>query len=280
MFATLTSVGATAFAQSQGAAELSATERRELARAHFRAGTRYFDLRRYADAAIEFERVFELTEQRALFYNAGRAWEAAGRAREALRAYQRFLEGDTPGVDRASVERAMRALQARAAEEERAAAQRASAGCPEPSPSASPASVTGTTPSATPGASERASASLLQLQTRVTFQHRTLDVAAPWVMLGVGAVFGGLAAWQAISYGIDAGRVTSATQWSQELTIAQDSAREASRNAILAGVAGGIFVTTGALWFALRGPGERREEILRVAWVAPMHNGLTLGGRF
>jgi hypothetical protein len=41
-----------------------------------------------------------------------------------------------------------------------------------------------------------------------------------------------------------------------------------------------VFVTTGVLWFALRGPGERREEVLRAAWIAPMPNGLTLGGRF
>jgi tetratricopeptide (TPR) repeat protein len=267
------------WAQAQG--DLSQTERDELARSHFRAGTRYFELRRYVQAAEEFERVFELSGQGALLYNAGRAWEAAGRARDAMRAYERFLETRAEGVDRASVQSSINALRARAEEETRLAAQRAAAGCPEPASASTPSA--NSTPSATSTAASAASTEagpLLSLRTRVTYEHRTLDTVAPWVLLGVGGLLGGLSAWQGASYAIDAGRVRNATVWSQDLTISQDSAREASRNAIIAGASGGTFVLAGVLWLALRGPGQRREELLRTAWVAPTAGGVIAGGRF
>lgn len=276
LFAAAIALGA---ASSAGAQELNRSERDELARVHFRAGSRYFDLRRYAEAAGEFERVFELSGQNALLYNAARAWEAAGRARDAVRAYERFLTGDLSGIPRASVEAALGPLRERAREEERLAAQRASAGCPEPTPTAVAPSATSAPTNSSPAANTSAPA-LLQLQTRVTYQHRALDAVAPWVLLGVGGVFTGLATWQGIAYAGDAASVTSATVWGQPLTVAQASAREESRNAILAGSTAGVFVLAGGLWLALRGPGERREEVVRSAWVAPTHNGLAAGGRF
>lgn len=284
LFAAAIVLGAASTARAQ---ELSRSERDELARVHFRAGSRYFDLRRYAEAAGEFERVFELSGQNALLYNAGRAWQAAGRAREAVRDYERFLTGDLSGIPRASVEATLAPLRERAREEERLAAQRSASGCPEPAPiaaeSAASSTGSGATVAAPTNSSNQSNASapaLLQLQTRVTYQHRTLDAVAPWVLLGVGGVFGGLAAWQGIAYASDAAAVTSATAWGQPLTVAQANAREESRNAILSGAAAGLFVLGGGLWLALRGPGERREEVIRSAWVAPTHNGLAAGGRF
>lgn len=276
LFAAAIVLGAASTARAQ---ELSRSERDELARVHFRAGSRYFDLRRYAEAAGEFERVFELSGQNALLYNAARAWESAGRAREAVRDFERFLAGDLSGIPRASVEAALVPLRERAREEERLAAQRAASGCPEPTVSAAPAA-RDPAPTNSSRESNTSAPTLLQLQTRVTYQHRTLDAVAPWVLLGVGGVFGGLAAWQGIAYASDAAAVTGATVWGQPLTVAQANAREESRNAILSGAAAGVFVLGGGLWLALRGPGDRREELLRSAWVAPTHNGLAAGGRF
>jgi hypothetical protein len=282
-------------ARAQQGEELSRAERDEVARTHFRAGSRFFDQRRFAEAAGEFELVFELIGQGALMFNAGRSWEAAGRWREAIRAYRRFLETREVGAARASLEASIRTLEQRVADEERAAAaaaQRTSVGCPEPGASASANATatssasaantaqTASTGAIAPTAMPSSSASLMQLQTRVTYQHRTLDATAPWVLLGVGGVIGGLSVWQAASYTIDSARVQSATTWSADLTIAQDSAREASRNAILGGSIGGVFLATSVLWFALRGRGERREEVLRTAWVAPSPGGVIAGGRF
>lgn len=255
--------------------ELSRDERDELARVHFRAGSRYFDLHRYAEAAHEFEQVFELTGQRPLLYNAARAWEAAGNARNAVRAYRQFLDGDTAGIPRARVEAQIAALADRARQEEQSAAQRAASGCPEPVIVTAP---TNSSASALPA--RDSSSSLLQLQTRVTYQHRALDSAAPWVLLGIGAVFTGLSTWQAVSYSIDVNRVQTADRWTPALSVAQSTAYEESRNAIMGGVTAGLFVVTGSLWLALRGRGERHEEVIRTAWIAPTLQGAMIGGRF
>jgi tetratricopeptide (TPR) repeat protein len=269
----LCSGAATASAQERD--ELSRAERDQLARVHFRAGSRYFDLRRYAEAATEFERVFELSGQRGLLYNAARAWEAAGQARNAVRAYERFLAGDTAGIDRSRVQANINALSERARAEEQAAAQRAAAGCPEP-----PTSVVAATPAVAPAASSTAAGPLLQLQTRTTYAHRPLDASAPWVLLGLAGLTGGITVWQAGAYAIDASRVQNARVWSESLTGAQETAVDESRNAILAGSATGVFAVAGALWFALRGRGEQREEVVRTAWVAPTLNGGAIGGSF
>jgi tetratricopeptide (TPR) repeat protein len=286
VFYGLTAMSALATPSAGQAQELSRDERDELARVHFRAGSRYFDLHRYAEAAHEFEQVFELTGQRPLLYNAARSWEAAGNARNAVRAYRQFLDGDTAGIDRSRVEAQISALADRARQEEQAAAQRAAAGCPEPA--AAPMNSSTPTNSSTPmnsSAPTRAetsasAASLLQLQTRVTYQHRPLDAAAPWVLLGIGTVFSSLSIWQATAYATDVAAVQSPGPWTVQRSLAQGSAQDESRNAITAGATGGLFLLTGGLWLALRGRGERHEEVLRTAWIAPTLNGAVAGGRF
>jgi len=132
---------------------------------------------------------------------------------------------------------------------------------------------TRTDPSASP-------APLLQLQTRVTYQHRPLDAAAPWVLLGIGAVFGSLSVWQAAAYATDVAAVQGAGPWTVQRSLAQGSAQDESRNAITAGATGGLFLLTGGLWLALRGRGERHEEVIRTAWIAPTLNGAVVGARF
>ncbi|MFO0563381.1 MAG: hypothetical protein U0269_35485 [Polyangiales bacterium] len=278
VFCALTAMSALAAPSAGQAQELSRDERDELARVHFRAGSRYFDLHRYAEAAHEFEQVFELTGQRPLLYNAARSWEAAGNARNAVRAYRQFLDGDTAGIDRARVEAQINALADRARQEEQAAAQRTAAGCPEP---VAVAAAAPTNSSAPARAETSASAvSLLQLQTRVTYQHRPLDAAAPWVLLGIGAVFGSLSIWQAAAYATDVAAVQGPGPWTVQRSLAQGSAQDESRNAITAGATGGLFLLTGGLWLALRGRGERHEEVIRTAWIAPTLNGAVAGGRF
>ena len=81
-----------ASAQSSVAASLPPSVRSDLARTHFRTGMRYFDLSRFDEAASEFERVYELTEQHELLYNIARAHEAAGHAERAVEVYELFLQ--------------------------------------------------------------------------------------------------------------------------------------------------------------------------------------------
>lgn len=280
----LGAVAASREAHAQQSEELTRAERDELARAHFRAGARFFDQRRFAEAAGEFELVFEMSGQGALLFNAGRAWEAAGRPREAIRAYRRFLETREVGAARGLIEGNVRALEQRVADEERAAAQRASAGCVEPT-LATPSGATRENASTTTtrdASAAPSSTSLMQLQTRVTFQHRTLDAVAPWVLFGIAGVTGGIAAWQGASALSDYSRVRDANTWSAQLTNSYYAARDEGNTAIVFSSVAGSAALGGVLWLIARGRGERREELVRSATLSPIHRGIaaTMGGTF
>ncbi len=276
MFATCCFVAATGHAQST---DFSPRERDDLARAHFRAGSRYFELRRYAEAAGEFERVFELSGQTPLLYNAGRAWEAADRPREAVSAYERFLAGNTEGIDRAAIQESLTALRARVAQsaQSQPAATAAATSCAEP-PTSTPVTTPVSTPVSTPATPPVITGPLLGLQTRVRYEHNTPNMVAPWLCLGVGAVLGGMAVWQGLLSAADNSRVTSATQWTPQLTSSYFAARDEGTTALVLTGLGATAVVGGVVWLIARGPGERREEVLRTASVtiAPNASGATL----
>jgi hypothetical protein len=59
------------------------------ARTHFEAGREAFAEKRYADAAKSFEAAANISPHPASFINAGEAWEKAGDAVHAIRAYER-----------------------------------------------------------------------------------------------------------------------------------------------------------------------------------------------
>ncbi len=224
--------------------------------------------------------MFELTGQSTLLYNAARAWEAAGRARSAVSAYQRFVARGAQGVDRAAIESSIVALTPRAEEEDRARA-RAEACQNTAAPQASSTSNTtsNTPPSTATPAVPVASANagpLLQLRTRVRFEHSSANMVGPWVLLGGGAVVGALALWQGISSIGDAARVRDATTWSPQLTSSYYGVREQGNTSIVLGATAGAVLVGGVVWLVARGPGERREEVLRTAMILPTVGGATL----
>jgi tetratricopeptide (TPR) repeat protein len=279
--------GVCSSAEARAQSEIPAAERNELSRSHFRAGMRYFERGRFLEAAGEFERVFELSGQGALLYNAARAWEDGGRAREATRAYERYLATNAEGIDRAVVRAAIERLAERAREEERA--EREGRCGPVSQAATATATATAATTSGgaeviarTPGVgSARDTSTLLQLRTRVTYEHRAVDAIAPWVLVGIAGLTGGLAAWQGVASSSDAARVRAATTWSPELTNAYFASRDEGNTAIAFGAAAGVAAIGAGLWFIGRGAGERREEVLRtLAWVTPTRGGLgiTIGG--
>src|SRR5256885_17265978 len=57
------------------------------AKSHFDKGTSLFALGRYAEAAVEYERAFELKSDPALLYNAAQAHRLADSKQRALRLY-------------------------------------------------------------------------------------------------------------------------------------------------------------------------------------------------
>lgn len=103
----LLALTATSYAQPSGSPTA------EIARNHIENGGRYYQLRRFGDAAREFQAAWELTQRPQLLFNLAHALEDAGRDREALDAYQRFESAGAPGVDRASLRARIEALSAR-----------------------------------------------------------------------------------------------------------------------------------------------------------------------
>ncbi len=61
------------------------------AREHFRLGSKLYDLQRYDEAALEYERAYVLKEDPALLFNIGQAYRFAGSPAKAIGAYRAFL---------------------------------------------------------------------------------------------------------------------------------------------------------------------------------------------
>ena len=76
--------------------EMSFTE--EMARLHYKAGVRYFDVSNFSEALVEFKKAHALEPKPALLYNMARCHESMGQAEEALRLYRRYLE-EMPGAE-------------------------------------------------------------------------------------------------------------------------------------------------------------------------------------
>ncbi len=96
-------------------AQPSSTSTAEIARNHIQNGGRYYQLRRFAEAAREFQAAWELTRRPELLFNLAHALEDAGRDREALDAYERFDASGASGVDRQSLLAHMASLRTRLA---------------------------------------------------------------------------------------------------------------------------------------------------------------------
>ena len=82
------------------------------ARQHYERGTALYDLRRYREAAVEYEAAFEIKNDPALLFNIAQAYRLAGDYEAALRSYRAYLRraGDAP--NRAEVERHLAEVQA------------------------------------------------------------------------------------------------------------------------------------------------------------------------
>jgi iron complex outermembrane receptor protein len=92
------------------------------ARQHFERGTALYDLRRYHEAAAEYEAAFELKSEPSLLYNIGQAYRLAGELEPALSSYRAYLRRLANAPNRAEAERHILALQ-RELEQRKAAAE-------------------------------------------------------------------------------------------------------------------------------------------------------------
>jgi tetratricopeptide (TPR) repeat protein len=90
----------TAVASATPARADNVTEARE----HFRLGSKLYDLQRYDEAALEYERAYVLKEDPALLFNIGQAYRFAGSPAKAIGAYRAYLRRTPRAPNRAEVE--------------------------------------------------------------------------------------------------------------------------------------------------------------------------------
>lgn len=86
----------------------------ERARAHMERGQALYLQARFEEAAAEFEAAYEAQPFSAFLYNAGVAYERAGRAEQAASFFEQYLERDPDASDRADVTARVRRLRAAA----------------------------------------------------------------------------------------------------------------------------------------------------------------------
>jgi tetratricopeptide (TPR) repeat protein len=130
-----------------------------VARKHYERGTTLYDLRRYREAAAEYERAFELRNEPSLLFDIGQAYRLAGDYEPALRSYRAYLRRLPNAPDRPEVLRHI-ALTEKLLDEQRGAGARHPAGeaaptppapAPAPAPSLQPSpALTATAPAPAP----------------------------------------------------------------------------------------------------------------------------------
>lgn len=108
-------------------AQATTEEREAEARAHFRLGQSHYDLGHFAEAAVELERAYELSQRADLLYNLYIARRDAGQHREAAAALRLYLERAENIENAALLRHRLSALEAQIASEE------SGAGSDEPS---------------------------------------------------------------------------------------------------------------------------------------------------
>jgi hypothetical protein len=146
----------------------SARAEPESAKAHYERGTVLFDLRRYAEAAREYELAFELKPDPALLFNIGQAYRLAHDYDKAIAAFRAYIRRGTNVRNRAEIEARIEEM-SHLRDKEPAAAAATPAAPPTPpsesaSPRATPASATPAAdgvPAAAPTASQPSSAAQL-----------------------------------------------------------------------------------------------------------------------
>jgi tetratricopeptide (TPR) repeat protein len=99
-----------------------------LARTHFEAGTSYYEAGDYEDALREFQRAHDLSQRPELLYNLSLCHQQLGAFGEAARLLERYLEEAVDVPHRPNLERRLRNLRQRAAEEQGTTQGRPTAG--------------------------------------------------------------------------------------------------------------------------------------------------------
>jgi tetratricopeptide (TPR) repeat protein len=85
------------------------------AREHYKKGTTYYDLGKYADAAKEFEAAYEAKNDPAILFNLAQAHRLAGNPDQALHFYKTYLRYVPKAPNRAEIEEQIKTLEQKVA---------------------------------------------------------------------------------------------------------------------------------------------------------------------
>ncbi|MFO0563379.1 MAG: tetratricopeptide repeat protein [Polyangiales bacterium] len=285
------------YAQSASVESIPANVRSDLARTHFRTGMRYFDLGRFSEAAVEFERVFEFTGQSELLYNIARSHESAGNLQRALETYDQFVQREPSAPNASAIRAHADELRARVRSESAAHLQR-------PAPSSSPSALRcadGSAPTASDDSTPASSANtasaarapqasalpmpLLQLRTRVVYERSAVHEVGPWVLGSAGLILAGFGAWQSVNALqqtalIDRANRSDPAGWTIPVQDAYDRAPTSTALAWGLSASGGCAIAGAVAWLLARGPGARRELVVAAVPSAGGAVMLSAGGRF
>jgi tetratricopeptide (TPR) repeat protein len=107
------------------------------AREHYKKGTTYYDLGKYADAAREFEAAYEAKNDPAILFNLAQAYRLSGDTDQALHFYRTYLRYVPKAANRSEIEEQIKALEQKQAQKPATTPPAATAPLPPP-PTATP----------------------------------------------------------------------------------------------------------------------------------------------
>ena len=180
------------FAGSAHAAGKARTEKAEEAREYLDKATAAFALNRYAVAAENYEKSFELKPDAAVLYNAAQAYRLAGNKERALDLYQSYLRmyGDDK---RAEIEKHIQNLK-QAIEKDHAVATSPPTGtapvgvAPAGSGAAAGSTMVAAPPPSVPGAPPPAQPAPVLVAQPAPASDQSSVVSKPWFWIAVGGV--------------------------------------------------------------------------------------------
>ncbi|MEM9192287.1 MAG: tetratricopeptide repeat protein [Myxococcota bacterium] len=212
-----------------------------IARQAFQAGTEAYEAGNFERALLEFHRAYELTQSSDILYNIATVADRARRDREALEAYQSYLEVRPDTEDRAHIEGRVRVL------------RRELDARNEPDVEARP---------------ERPAP---EIRTEVVYVDRTIiedegPGAIPWVLAGSGAALAVAGGVMLVLSAMDISAVEDpgeGAEW-RDVEGRYDRAQLLGPiGSVLVGV-GGAVALAGVLWGLLTGPTEVRSQEARL----------------
>jgi tetratricopeptide (TPR) repeat protein len=106
----------------------------EAAKAHYAAGSAYYEQANYADAAKEFNEAYRLSHRPDLLYNVARAHEQLGQLDDAIAALRRYLDEKPDAADRKLIESRIGNLEKRRDEKRAPPAASPPQASPQPAP--------------------------------------------------------------------------------------------------------------------------------------------------